>query len=205
MKKLKGRLWYLWWGNKPWKLMTDGGETDLWPLMENIFISLSGKRVSHKRELESYILFLDPDSGSQLEYEPNKSLVLKAIEGFGWTNISAYLDEVLIWLDGRMVEIEIGDDGLKICADKTEEVFGLYFTDGNSCKIPQNAENTICKIGQGKETCIFVSLSQDGFYCEKFSSMTARVLLDRLAKGTLNAGRIGNCALLGRKEELVTT
>lgn len=172
--------------------------------MERIFLSLSGKRVSHKRELESYTLLLDPNSDSQLKYEPDKLLVLEATEGFGWSNIYAYLNDALIWLDGRMVDIEISDEGLKICADKTEKVFGVYFTSGNSCKIPKDAENTVCKTGQEKEACIFVSLDQDGFYCEKFSDMTARTLLDRLAKGTLNAGRIGNCALLGRKEEPVT-
>lgn len=197
---LKGRLWYLWWSNKPWKLITDEGEIDLWPHIEQVFLSLSGKRTSHKRERESYALFLDQDSSGRLKYEPGELLILEAIEGFGFSNIYAYLDDALICLDGRMVEIEINDKGLKICADKTEKVFGVYFTDGNSCKIPKGAEYTVCKIGQGKETCIFVSVSSNGFYCKKFSGMTARGLLDRLAKGTINAGRIGNCSLLGRKE-----
>ncbi|KKW31632.1 MAG: Phosphoenolpyruvate synthase [Candidatus Uhrbacteria bacterium GW2011_GWA2_52_8d] len=56
------------------------------------------------------------------------------------------------------------------------------------------------KIGQGKETCIFVAVGGGGFLCEKFSGSTARMMLDRFATRTMNAGRIGNCAVLGRKD-----
>ena len=105
-------------------------------------------------------------------------------------------------INGRNIrmEYEIGGSGLAISADPEEKVFGLYFTDDNSCKIPPGKEKEVCKIGEGTDCCIFLSAGSKGFACEKFDSFIARNVLDRLAKGTINAKRIGNCALLGRKE-----
>ena len=88
---------------------------------------------------------------------------------------------------------------MKFVADASEQVFGVYFTDGNSCEVPSDAEKTFCKAGQ-HDCCIFLSAGTGGFHCEKFNSPLARMLLDRLAKGAIRASRIGNCALLGRKE-----
>ena len=117
------------------------------------------------------------------------------------SNVHVCLDEALGWLSGRLVEIEIEDGKqVKFSADASEEVFGVYFTgEGNSCKIPNGAVKAVCKIGQ-RDCCIFLSAGADGFNCEKFNSPMVRMLLDRLAKGTMRASRIGNCALLGRKK-----
>jgi len=96
------------------------------------------------------------------------------------------------------VEIEDGKRA-KFMADASEQVFGVYFfADGNSCEVPRGAEKSVCKVGQ-LSCCIFLSVGAGSLSCEKFNRPLARSLLDRLAKGN-RVKRIGNCALLGRKE-----
>ncbi|MBI2097254.1 MAG: hypothetical protein HYT40_03895 [Candidatus Sungbacteria bacterium] len=201
MQKLKGRLLYMGWFNLPWKLVTDDGEIDLWPIIDGFLTYLNGKRASHKEARDGYTLAADEASELQFKYVPGKYVLLKKPEGFGASNVHAYLDSTLVWLSGRLVEIEIEDGKqIKFTADASEKVFGVYFVgNGDSCEVPNGIEETVCKIGK-RDYCIFLSWSPSGFQCEKFSGPTARELLDRLAKGTTRAGRIGNCALLGRKE-----
>lgn len=198
---LKGRLHFLGWFISPWKLTTaDAQEINLWPKIEDVLKSLNGKGADQYRGRESYILVANKSAVFKLEYKPGESLALVKKNGFGFSNVQAYIEESLIWLSGRLVEVELENHRLGISADPSENVFGVYFTgDGNSCKIPAGAEDTVCKIGQGKETCIFATAGGEGFLCEKFSGPMARMILDRFAAGTMNAGRIGNCAVLGRK------
>src|SRR3989338_61876 len=206
MEKLKGRLLYMWWFNLPWKLVTADGEIDLWPIINKFFTSLNGKRANHEQALDSYTLSAYESSELQLNYVKGKVGFLEKPEGFGISNVQAYLDKTLCWLSGRLVEIEIEDGKqVRFVADASEEVLGVYFTgDGSSCEVPRGAEKTVCKAGQ-QDCCIFLSVSADGFHCEKFNSSLARMLLDRLAKGNVRASRIiGNCALLGRKEREAT-
>lgn len=206
MQKLKGRLLYMGWFNLPWKLMTDDGEIDLWPVIDKFLTSLNGKRADHKEERDGYALAADESSEFQFKYVPGEYVLLEKPEGFGMSNVHAYLDTSLGWLSGRMVEIEIEDGKqIKFTADKSEGVYGVYFVgDGNSCEVPSGAEKAICKVGQ-HDCCIFLSVGADGFNCEKFNSQLARMLLDRLAKGNIRASRIGNCALVGRKEREAVT
>lgn len=205
MQKLKGRLLYMGWFNLPWKLVTDDGETDLWPILDKFLTSLNGKRADHEQTHDSYTLLANKSSEFQFKYIPGKRVFLEKPEGFGLSNVFAYLDTTLGWLSGRLVKIEIENGKqIKFVADTSEDVFGVYFTDGNSCEVPSNAEKTVCKEGQ-HDCCIFLTMSAKGFSCEKFNSPLARVLLDRLAKGTMRASRIGNCALLGRKEREIAT
>jgi len=202
MQKFKGRLLYTGWFNLPWRLvMNDGEEIDILPVINDSLISLNGKRVSYQKTLDSYTLFADVASEFQFKYTPEEYAILLEKKSNGlFINVKAYLDNVLVWLSGRLVEIEIEEDKqIKFFADASEQVFGVYFTDNNSCKVPNGAENTICKAGQ-PDCCIFLSASSGGFHCEKFNSSIARALLDRLANGNINASRIGNCAILGRKE-----
>lgn len=206
MQKLKGKLQYMGWFNLPWKLVTDNGEIDLWPVIDNFLTSLSGKRAKHDRECDGYTLAADENSEFQFKYIPGECVLLEKPEGFGMSNVHAYLDHALVWFSGRMVEIEVEDGKqVKFTVDKLEKVFGVYFVgDGNSCEVPGGAEQTVCKIGQ-HDCCIFLSVGADGFHCEKFSGPTARMLLDRLAKGNIRASRIGSCAILGRKERKAVT
>ena len=205
MEKLKGRLLYMWWFNLPWKLVTADGEIDLWPIINKFFTSLNGKRANHEQALDSYTLSADESSKLQFNYVQGQYVFLEKSEGFGMSNVQAYLDMTLCWLSGRLVEIEIEDGKqVRFVADASEEVFGVYFTDNNSCEVPSGAEKTVCKAGQ-HDCCIFLSVDEGSFYCEKFNSLLARMLLDRLAKGNVRASRIiGNCALLGRKEREAT-
>lgn len=206
MQKFKGRLLYMGWFSLPWKLVTDNGEIDLWPVIDKFLASLNGKRANHDREYDGYTLAADESSESQFKYVPGEYVLLEKSEGFGMSNVHAYLDNALVWLSGQMVEIEIEDGKqIKFMADKTEEVYGVYFVgDSNSCELPSGVEQTVCRIGQ-HDCCIFLSAGADGFHCEKFSGPTARMLLDRLAKGNIRASRIGSCAILGRKEQETVT
>jgi len=201
MQKIKGRLQYMGWFNLPWKVLTSNGEIDLWPIIDKFLVSLNGKNAEHKIKHDGYVLKKDRKSGFQFKYVPGESVILEKISGFGMSNVHAYLDNALVWLSGRVVEIKIKDGReLRITADKSEKVFGVYFCEGNSCEVPKGAEDTVCKLGK-PDCCIFLAMGPDNFYCEKFSGPTARVLLDRLAKKKMNASRIGNCTVLGRKEK----
>jgi hypothetical protein len=206
MKRFKGRLLYMGWFNVPWKLMMESGEIDLWPVIDKFFVSLNGKRANHDQARDGYTLSVDENSELQFNYIPGEYVLLEKPEGFGMSNVHAYLDNALIWLSGRMVEIEIEEGKqIKFTADKDKEVYGVYFVgDGNSCEVPIGAEKTVCKIKQ-HDCCIFLSVGADGFHCEKFSGSTARMFLDRLSKGDIRASRIGSCTILGRKEREVAT
>lgn len=200
--KLKGRLLYMGWFNRPWKLVMEGGaEIDLWPIIDKFLVSLNGKRANHERTRDGYTLSVDESSEFRLEYVTGQYVFLQKTESFGKSNVHAYLDDALGWLSGRLVKVEIENGKqIKFTADKSEKVFGVYFTEeGNSCKVSSDAVKTVCRVGQ-HDCCIFLSACADGFHCEKFNSPLARMLLDRLAKGTIRASRIGNCAILGRKK-----
>lgn len=214
MQKFRGRLLYTGWFNLPWKMTaekTQNSQSDLWPIVEKFFISLNGKRADHKRTHDGYTLFADESSDLQFEYVPGECAVLNITKSVGISNVYAYLNDFLYWLSGRLVEVEVEDgEQMKFYADTSEKVFGVYFVgEGNSCEVPSGAEKSVCKAGQ-RNCCVFLSWRWqpgfEGFQCEKFSGPLARTLLDRLAKGTIRARRIGNCAVLGRKEsELVAT
>jgi multimeric flavodoxin WrbA len=96
------------------------------------------------------------------------------------------------------VIVKVKENSISITNDPKEKVYGLYYTNNNSCSIPDDDVKTICKIGE-QDCCIFCSLTGSGFECQKFNS-TAKILLDRHSKGTMKAKRIGNCEILGRKD-----
>jgi hypothetical protein len=201
--KLKGRLLFKGWYNRPWILLTEGNiEVDLWPIIDGFLTSIDGKKVCEKQERNGCMLLVNYQSDYEFKYERDELIILKKTNGFGMKNMLAYLEEVLIWLSGRMIEIEIVNEMvMKISADTSEKVFGVYFSHGNSCEIPKGAEKTICKVGEKSDCCVFVTRSSSGFECEKFYGPAARVFLDRLAKGDICATRIGSCEILGRKED----
>ena len=182
--------------------MTDFNEIDIWPLVNVFFSSLNGMRAEHKQERDSYTLTENKSSEFKFDYFSGRHAILEIDKpgGVGMSNVYAYLDMTLTWLSGRMVEIEVEEGKrIKFMADKSEQVYGLYFFgDGNSCEVPEGIEQTVCKIGQS-DCCIFLIAGAGGFGCAKFSSL-ARTFLDNLAKGSMRASRIGNCAILGRKE-----
>ncbi len=191
----------------PWKLVTDAGEIDLWPFIDEFFTSLNGKRTTRMKMDErcGYALAADKNSEFHFKYIPDEYVLLEKQKGFGGSNVHACLDEALVWLSGRMVEIEIENGKqIKFAADKSEKVYGVYFIEGNACEVPEDAVKTVCKAGQ-HDRCIFLSAGSSGFLCQKFSGPTARMLLDRLAKRDPLRSRIGNCTILGRKERQKAT
>lgn len=204
MNKFKGKLLYMGWFNVPWDLITENGKVDLWPVVSEFFVSLNGKRANHDRAQDSYTLSVDEESEFQFKYVLGEYVLLEKCKGFGMSNVYSYLEDALVWLSGRMVEIEIEDGKrLKFIANKGEEVHGVYFVgEGNSCEVLSGDERTICKIGQ-HDCCIFLTAGVGSFFCEKFGGSIARTLLDRLAKGTIRATRIGDCAVLGRRETII--
>jgi len=198
---ITGRLHYLGWFNRPWTLETTAGNVDLWPVVEEFLLALNGQRASHQKDRDGYWLAADSTSTYRFNYEPDKCVSLDVVDGFGFSNVHAYMDSALIWLSGRLVIIEI-DAGmcLHFRADESEQVFSVQFGDSNSCEVPEGAERSVCKVGE-PDCCVFLACGAKGFSCEKFSGPTARVLLDRLAQGTIRATRIGSCAVNGRKEK----
>lgn len=206
MELLKGKLEYLGWLNRPWKLFnTKGirGVTDLWPFFEEIFHALNGKEAVFDYTAKGFGLKAKASAETVLKYSPGESLTLEKKVGFGISNMVAYIEMALMILNGRsvIVRADAKKGVIKLDADPKEKVFGLYFTDGNSCRVPEGKENSVCKVGQA-DACVFSSFTAGvGFTCEKFASHTARLLLDRVDKDTIRARRIGNCALLGSKED----
>lgn len=201
--KLEGRLMYMGWTKLPWTLETNDGEIDLWPVIEEFFVSINGKKAEHKRTKDSYVLFADENSEMEFTYISGQYVLLKSVDGIGMSNVNAHLNESLIWLSGRLikVEFELGKR-IKISADESEEVHGVYRIEGsNACEVCKGDERIVCKIGQ-PDCCIFLTMGVEGFYyCEKFSGMLARELLYRLVHGDIRATRIGNCKLLIRDKE----
>ncbi|MFC1686411.1 hypothetical protein ACFLZS_00540 [Patescibacteria group bacterium] len=195
------------------KIVTgEGKEIDLCPIIEDFLSSIDGKKTSHEEGKDYYALRVDPDSEFTYYHDSDKENKrikgLNKTSGTGWSNVNAYLENAMTWIDGRLVNFEISEDQLRIEADPSEEVFGVYFTgEGASCAVSEENAKNICGFG-GEDTCVFLSMEtdQDGtsFVCDKFYSYLARILLRRLAEGSTKAKRIGNCALLGREEEPVS-
>jgi len=186
----------------PIKLFTEEGEVNLWDFYHNLFTELNDKKTSMTMEMNKLIIHSNLESEFSLEYkndEKSKLIILKKIDGFGFSNIGSYLPDMLQRLNGRKIIVTILEEGISIENDSEEKVFELYYTNGNSCAIPEDKIKTLCKIGTN-DTCIFCTVSSVGFECAKFDSYMARQLLYRYSEGTMNASRIGNCAIVGRKE-----
>lgn len=199
MKTLKGKLEFIsFW--HPIKLITNDGELDLRTEYFRVFTNLNGKKTSMKEGMNDITIYADENSEYQMEFEKNDTIfmMLDKINGLGWSNINAYLPDMLQRLNSMQVIVEIDDAHIGICHDENEKVFELKYTgDGNSCKIPDDKVKEICKIGE-TDCCIFCAVGRDGFSCEKFNSYMSRILLDRHSKGEMRASRIGNCKIIGR-------
>lgn len=189
------------WLNRPWALIQDDGSTvDLYPLINEALLKMNGKSAEQKEGRESYSITLSDSAEMVIKYESDGMAMLEKPDAFGMSNIGAYLPSALTWLSGRKVTFDINNTGFIIAADPNEKVFGVeFFGRGNSCRIPEGAEKSVCKIGT-PDCCIFMVAGSDGFTCEKFGGMGA-MLLDHHFKGTMNAPRVGNCALVGREED----
>ncbi len=192
----KGRLVFMGWDN-PWVLSTGNGDIDIRKPIDEILVRLDGQLAEHNNGKNFYSIW--QDNNSKFRYSYN-AMCLNKVDEFGFSNVQAYLENGLVWLSGRLVEIYAEGSSLKIVADPSEKVFGVYFTKDNYCAVSDEDARGICKPG-GTDCCVFLGMGATGFQCLKFAGPTARMLLDRLAQDTIRAKRIGNCEVLGRKDQ----
>lgn len=180
-------------------ILVDG--EDFLPALNEFFNNSNGLRISLSTSMNKIKLELDKDSDRILKYEREDGsllLLLSNADGsFGFSNINAYLPDTLQKLNGREVNFIVDDNKIEI--EPVGESYKLFYTRNNCCSISNDDVNKVCKPGSS-ETCIFLSVSSDGFECLKFDSPSARMLLHRLKNGNINAKRIGDCELAGRKE-----
>jgi hypothetical protein len=200
MKTLQGKLEFisLW---HPIKLETDKESINLQDYLFPIFEKINGKKAKMNYNNRSIFISADETSENILSFEYNKledtiSFLLNRPDGF--TNLNAYLSNVLRHINGQFINVALNEDNVLIESDKNQTVYGLYYTKNNSCKIPDEDVKNICNPGT-THCCIFLTAS-DEFYCEKFNSPISRNRLNKYNDGLTNATRIGNCELLGRKE-----
>ena len=188
--------------------MDDGDkvEIDLYPMLEELFKKLHGQNGEmlwpYEENLDGFVLRKNDDVNESIDFVMTK-------EGghfmLGGKNLGYYIPAFLQDINARKVTIEISEDSFCIEADPTEIVLGLYYTCSNACAIPEEEVHKVCKPGTS-DTCIFLQASpaeSSGicWECLKFDSYQARQLLARYAEGDMNATRIGNCQILGRKED----
>ncbi|MBU6370798.1 MAG: hypothetical protein KGH93_03070 [Patescibacteria group bacterium] len=183
---------------------TEKGKTDLMAEIESLLARLNGKQVSQEfKDGRGYKIFSDDTTDEKLKHESVPEYRLALLVGpTGGVNIYAYLELSLMALNGRSVNAEITDTSFEIAGDPSEKVHGVHFTDGNSCAVSEETRESVCKMGK-PGCCIFLAYSPEGFACQKFNSPIARVILERHAEGRMRASRIGNCAILGRKEKAI--
>jgi hypothetical protein len=114
-----------------------------------------------------------------------------------FSNAGLYLTYALQSMNGRKVHFTSDEKSISFVADENEAVHEVWYQDpGNGCRIEPGDEKTICKVGE-EDCCAFLTLGSNGFECQKFSELCA-TLLDRIAKETIRARRIGNCKVVGR-------
>lgn len=204
MQNVKGTLIYSGnWILRPWLLtQEDGSSIDIYPYIDEMLTARNGKPAKQMYvDSETYRLAFDDTLDYVLDYESDGRALLRKSEGFGIENLGSYLPMALTVFSGRVVEITIDETGLTIRADDGEKVFGVeYHKRGNSCRVPEGAEKTVCKIGTS-DCCIFLAGGPDGFACEKFSDRTSKLLLSRHFHGEMRATRVGNCRVIGREED----
>ncbi len=189
---------------QPVKLFADDGEIDLREHYFKLFERLNGIKSKMSYGMNNIEICSDEDSDSVIQYENDDNgilILLNKVDKFGMSNVGAYLPGILQSLNGRHVIVSIKENGISIANDPEENVLELYYTNSNCCKIPEGEEQKTCKIGT-IDCCIFCCAGADGFECLKFNSPSARMLLDRYSKKEMRASRIGNCAIVGRNENL---
>lgn len=201
MQKIIGTLNFYGWFH-PWKVFTeDEEEINIHPILSSFFEKLADQPATFENRLEGFRLVRDENSPKKLEYkveDDGVTLVLVNKDGSsGFSNLTAFLPDVLRCINGRHVIITLTDTELHVQADSSQEVYKLPYTHGNMASIPKGAEKSQCQIGT-RYACAFCVSTEDGFECAKGDSSLATTILDRVAKNDMRAVRIGNCLVAGR-------
>lgn len=187
------------WTLRPWLICKDDGtEFDIYPLIDAFLCKNNGKAAFQQDEPDYYQLLIDPDSEYRLDYVADDHAILKKIEGVGMSNLGYFLPHSLEIYSGRRVTLEVGDAKLRLGVGPDEDVHPVrLFGDGNNGRIKEEEEYTVCKMGT-PDSCVFLTLSAEGFVCAKFSS-ASRLLLTKRFKGEIRSRRIGSCKVVGRE------
>ena len=196
MNELKGVLYYM--GYNHIKLVTPDEVIDLQDKIEKFYAGIDDKLAIMDNTRDTFTVQVDETSTRRYDH---KTMWLKNADlSFGFSNVEAYMEMTMQSLNARNVIIKLSDTGLSIEPDsENDNVYGLYYTRDNKCHIPNDKVKELCKTGT-ESTCIFLTATGNGFECVKFDSFTSRQLLHRLKMEQMNATRIGNCKLMGRKE-----
>ena len=201
MEQLQGKLEFISLWDKI-KLTTETDEIDLRDYYFKLFDHLNGKKTRMTHGMNSIEFSADENADRIIDYLNDGERIgisLRSEDKSSASNIGHYLPSTLQTLNGRNVVVSFTDSSIKISNNPDENVMGLYYTDDNTCKIPDEKVKEVCKIGT-RDCCIFLSAGAKGFSCLKFDTPSARMLLDRYSKKEMNASRIGDCKILGRKE-----
>jgi len=200
MEKFEGRLEFIDLRTPIRVFGEDDKFVDIQPLIDELFTELHDTRISKKEDMNSFECFHDIESEYKMKYDGQyKAAWMESATGS--SNIGYYLEMKLQRLNGRKIvanfdkqkrvmKVEPMDDG---------QVYGLYYTRNNACAIPTDDVKKICQPGT-HNCCIFLMAGSEGFECSKFDSSTAGGILARHHANKMNANRIGNCAILGRRE-----
>lgn len=186
--------------HKPIQLHNDQEIIDVWPHCDTFFRSVNGGGAIMDDSKTHIEIKADADSEAKFKYKNEDGSILGVLStAVSMSNTMVYLEHTLQRLNGRKVIVEISKSKIRFEADKTDEVYGVYYTHGNSCLLPKDEAIRICQPNTCN-TCIFLTSSARGFECSKFDSSTARIILDRFGEKMMNSTRIGNCEILGRNE-----
>jgi hypothetical protein len=204
-KIIKGKLEFISMFH-PIRVKTKSEEIDLRKDIFKLFLDINDKPTTMMNTMNSIEIFVDDKSEYRMKFEMDNvketilMLLSKAPE-FGFSNLNAYIPNMLERLNGMEIIVTIDDNSIRIENDPLEKVYELNYTHDNSCSIPEDKVKEICKIGE-TDCCIFLTVSGNGFECQKFNN-TSRMLLDRYSRGTMRASRIGNCKIVGRIESKI--
>jgi len=212
MTTLIGKLTYIsFW--HPINLEMEDQELDLRVQIFETLKNLNGKKASMDYGMNDLTIHADDESEYEMKFECSNdtpelgendtvgAILSKTGEGWGMSNVMAYLPDNLQRLNGMRIIVDVDKGHISFKHDETEKVHEMKYTHSNSCHIPDEDVKSICQIGK-EDCCIFCTVGGDGFSCEKFGSM-ASYLLTRHAEGSMRASRIGNCKIVGRIEEKV--
>lgn len=231
IKFLKGTVRFVGMWDQPIIMETDEGDVDITDLLYNFMEKNNGKPAKVVAGRDSFSLkIMDSDhvlnmvrefKGDRLECfsisvenapvnyvgDDNGPKLLDPIYIGGsrssWSNTLLQLEYLFTSLIGRNAIIEIEEDTLTIRLDQfNDDVPTVFYDKDNNAVLAGNYKaEDVCKPGTN-DCCIFLLSSADGFECAKFNGPTSRSLLDRHAKGKMNATRVGNCKCGGRWEGL---
>ncbi len=208
MKTLKGKIKFLSLFD-PIIIETEAGPEEIQNDLFGAFEKMNHGPAVMNETRDYFELLIDEKSDMNFHIEiegygeaRTMGICIKSPDGVSWTNVHAYLAGYFQKVNSRLVDITVTDTGVTIQADVNEKVPELMYTgSGNCCAVSDDMIKNVCKAGCGKDTCIFLMAGGNGFECAKFDSYLGRQLLHRHSKNEMNAGRIGNCKVVGRLQE----